>query len=214
MNVLLLAAALILIPLSAVAAPGDPVILRGVLAWPSSLGNEPFAVVRGDDGRFYYADATTAFRRNAGGLNAGDRISAIGVEGRRPHEVIVTAVGRGDDALATAPPESTVGSPSASPVTEPRVTPAAPAPNAAAGPSESWQRIDGTVRKVTGKVLTVHTPEDRDVSVELGPMASPLTAALRPGAPVTVFGVTEGRRFVARGIVQVEAPASALPRRR
>jgi hypothetical protein len=218
MKVLLLAAAVILIAVGdAVAAPGDPVILRGALAWPPSLGSEPFAVVRGDDGRFYYADLATALRRSPGALGAGDRLSAIGVEGRRPYELIATAVGRGDEALASVPPETTVPPPSASPVTEPRVTPVsppAPTPSAAGPPSESWERIDGTIRKVTGKMLTLHTPEDRDVTVELGPMAGAVTDALRPGAPVTVFAVTEGGRFVVRGIVQVEAPPSALPRRR
>jgi hypothetical protein len=217
MKVALLAVALALISFSDVAAgPGDPVVVRGALAWPSSLSGEPFAVARGDDGRFYYFDLATALRRTSGALNAGERLSAIGVEGRRPHEVVVTAVGRGDDALATAPPEMTGLVPSASPTTDPRLAPGAPpvSPPTPTPPSEQWERVDGTVRRIAGRTLTVRTSDSRDVSVELGPVAAAVTGTLRPGAPITVFGVNEGRRFVARGIVQIEDRTSALPRRR
>src|SRR3989442_9296388 len=42
------------------ANPGDSVAVRGILAWPPILANEPFLVLRAHNRRFYYADVTPA----------------------------------------------------------------------------------------------------------------------------------------------------------
>ena len=47
---------------AAVAAPGDPRVLQGTLEWPATVANEPFVVLRGEDGRLYYADISAAQR--------------------------------------------------------------------------------------------------------------------------------------------------------
>ena len=57
---------------AAVAAPGDPRLIQGTLEWPPAVSSgEPFIVVRGDDGRVYYADVMAAQRYVRGALNAG-----------------------------------------------------------------------------------------------------------------------------------------------
>jgi len=91
------AAAVLLLAGPAMAAPGDPRSLRGNLEWPASLSAEPFVVVRGDDGRLYYADVSSAQRMNAGAISG--RISIVGVEGTQPHEVAAVVIGAGDSAL-------------------------------------------------------------------------------------------------------------------
>src|SRR5262249_54675482 len=47
---------------SAPAAPGDPHLVQGTLEWPAKLTVEPFVVVRGEDGRWYYAELKAAKR--------------------------------------------------------------------------------------------------------------------------------------------------------
>src|SRR5262249_57824324 len=64
---------------------------------PASLPTEPFIVVRGDDGRLYYADVSGARRMSTGAI-AGP-ISLGGSEGNQPHEIAVVVVGAGDSAL-------------------------------------------------------------------------------------------------------------------
>jgi hypothetical protein len=86
------------------ANPGDPVTLRGTLAWPAILANEPFLVLRADNGRFYYADVTAAQPRGNTALRAGDRISFVGVEGARPHEVTVTGYSAARSSADRSPP--------------------------------------------------------------------------------------------------------------
>ena len=47
----------------ALAAPGDPRLIQGALEYPPALSSgETFIVVRGDDGRVYYADVMAAQR--------------------------------------------------------------------------------------------------------------------------------------------------------
>src|SRR6266446_5622259 len=87
MKLALTAVAVLLLAGPALAAPGDPRTVRGSLEWPASLSAEPFVVVRGDDGRLYYADVSSAQRMNAGAISG--RISIVGVEGTQPHEFVV-----------------------------------------------------------------------------------------------------------------------------
>ena len=58
------------------AAPGEPRVVQGTLEWPAAVSTQPFVVIRGDDGRMYYADINSAQRRTAGQLAAGTRVSA------------------------------------------------------------------------------------------------------------------------------------------
>src|SRR5919197_5497605 len=98
----LIATALLLFAGPAMAAPGDPRALRGTLEWPATLSAEPFIVVRGEDGRLYYADVSRA-RRMTGGAITG-AVSLVAVEGNQPHELSAVVVGAGDSALSFATP--------------------------------------------------------------------------------------------------------------
>src|SRR5262245_294482 len=137
---------------AAIAGPGDPRLVNGVLEWPRALTNEPFVVIRGDDGALYYVTITAA-RRDAT-LTGGARVAVLGLEGRTPHEITALGVGAGDSVesalsnLQGAKPASAASAPAV--VTPPSVgvptpsvaaptpgvasptTPSAPAPTAAA----------------------------------------------------------------------------------
>src|SRR5262252_3996622 len=83
----------------ALGAPGDPRLIQGTLEWPAALsGGEPFIVLRGDDGRVYYADVVAAQRRVQGTLSADSKITILGLEGTRPYEILAVALGSGDAA--------------------------------------------------------------------------------------------------------------------
>lgn len=79
-------------------APGDARLLQGTLEWPAAVAAEPFLVIRAEDGRWYYADVASAQRLVSGPLTAGTRIAVVGIEGAKPHEIIVVALGTGDAA--------------------------------------------------------------------------------------------------------------------
>jgi len=124
---------------AAVAGPGDPRLVNGVLEWPRALTNEPFVVVRGDDGALYYVTITAA-RRDAA-LAGGARVAVLGLEGRTSHEITALGVGVGDSAesalanlqggksaaAASAPAASAVVTP---PSAAAPTTPSAPSPTA------------------------------------------------------------------------------------
>jgi hypothetical protein len=179
----------------ALARPGDPRALQGVLAWTPGADGPPFIVVRGDDGRQYLADLATAQRRGDA-VGIGGRISVVGVEGRRPWEITALAVGSGDTALAV------VSSPPAG----------GPAP--AADAARSWRRIQGRVDAIEGKTLTLRDARGAVVTVDTSSLMGDPAKVLRRGDPATVFVVAEGdQRLVAVGLVQTEATeGSALPR--
>jgi len=102
---------------AAVAAHGDPGLIQGALEWPPALtGAEPFIVVRGDDGRVYYADVMAAQRYVQGALSAGGHVALLGLESTKPHEIIAVALGSGDAAalsfaFAQATPTASLTSP-------------------------------------------------------------------------------------------------------
>ena len=122
------------------ANPGDAVAVRGTLAWPAILANEPFVVVRSDDGRFFYVDVTAARRGNVA-LRTGDRITVAGVEGPRPYELAATALGPGDTAVSAAQPPGRKGGP---PGKGPRVGPGG-------GPGALLQRAVDDLKLSEGK---------------------------------------------------------------
>jgi len=121
------------IPLIARAGSGDPRLVNGVLEWPGAVTNEPFVVVRGDDGVLYYVGIAAA-RREAG-VTAGSRIAVLGLEGRSPHEVTAIGVGIGPTAEAALAQLQSVRAPASvapvSPAPATTVAPATPAPPAA-----------------------------------------------------------------------------------
>ena len=74
--VVLLTVAFVLVAhVVAVAGPGDPRLVNGVLEWPRTVTNEPFLVVRGDDGVLYYVGIAAA--RRDGPLAGGARVSVL-----------------------------------------------------------------------------------------------------------------------------------------
>jgi hypothetical protein len=203
------------------AAPGDPVTLRGTLAWPQTLEAQPFAVVRLDDGRFFYADLSSVQRQ--GPIAAGARILLLGVEGARPHEVTGVAIGPGDSVVA-APPAAPPAEPAASPATaaSPRgdvSTTATPRTRAEEGRSlegrsesperrsESPERIEGTLASLRNKVLTIRVG-DRAVEVDVAKISASALQGVKAGDRVIVFAVSErGQTLTAVGFVHASAPA-------
>jgi hypothetical protein len=183
----------------ALAAPGDPRVVQGLLEWPATVTSEPFVVVRGEDGRLYYADISSAAqRRSAEALRAGSRVAVLGVEGARPHEVAALVIGAGDAAsLGLAPPPP----------------PGAPTAAAPASTSEGLWRVDGTVKSVAGTTVALHTEDSRSVSVDVSQLSEQTLNALRPGDRVSLFGVPrQDQRLVANGYIQSEsAPPAASP---
>ncbi len=190
---------------AAFAAPGDPRLVQGSLEWPSTLSTEPFVVIRGEDGRLYYTDITRAQRQAASSVTAGSRVTALGVEGNRPHELAAIVFGAGDAPSLglTMPP--TAPAPSAA---------IASIPTAPSAPAEPMWRLDGTVQSLGGTLLTVQSDNGKTRTVDVSQL-SPLTIqALRRGDRVTLFGVPRpDDKLIANGYVQTEpASPSASPR--
>src|SRR5215472_3478062 len=121
----------------ALGAPGDPRLIQGKLEWPPALsGNEPFIVLRGDDGSVYYADALAAQRYVQGTLSAGSPAALIGLESTKPHEIIAVALGSGDTvALSLALAQATQTASSTTPPLSAPMPPAGPLSPPAAAPA-------------------------------------------------------------------------------
>jgi hypothetical protein len=119
----------------ALAAPGDPRFVQGTLEWPSTLTREPVIIVRGDDGHAYYCDVTDAVRHRAEGLRVGGRVSVLGLEAARSHELTSIVIGTGDAAsLARALSQNLVRPPAPAPAPPPPVAATPPPPPAAVQP--------------------------------------------------------------------------------
>jgi hypothetical protein len=191
---------------TALAAPGDPRVVAGILEWPATVSNEPFVVIRGEGGRFYYADIGAAQRRSSAPLTSGSRVALLGVEGARPWELAGIAVGAGDAAsLGLTTAGTSPSSPSAS------VPGAAIAPGP---PPEPMWELDGTVQSVAGSTVTLRTRDGRTPAVDLSQLSERTRTALRPGDRVSLFGVQrKDHRLVANGYIQSgpDSP-SASPR--
>ena len=199
------------IAFGAAANPGDPRIVQGVLVWSSGADGAPFVVVRGDDGRHYVADVSTAQRRGERPPNVGDRISLVGAEGTRPWEMSVVVVGPGNSALGALPPP-TASPPGPGGMATPTPPPSPERPGAAARP---WRRIHGRIESIEGKTLRLRDDADgRSVTVDTSQLKGNAEAALRAGDDATVFVVAESdQRLVAVGFVHTDAPhPAALPR--
>src|SRR5512138_842312 len=153
---------------SALAAPGDPRAVRGSLEWPATLSAEPFIVVRGDDGRSYYADVSHAQRTAAGSITG--RISLLGLEGSQPHEIAAGIVGQDDSALAYTQPAAPPAPPQPSVTAPPSMTAAASPPatpettTVATGTDDLW-RVYGKVTAVTAREFVVERRPGETVRV-------------------------------------------------
>jgi hypothetical protein len=197
-------AILVLAAGTAQAAPGDPRVVQGSLEWPASLSNEPFVVIRGEDGRLYYTDITAAQRRVPGAVTIGSRVAVLGVEGSRPYELAALAFGPGDAASLglTAPP--------AGPAPSASIPSTAPAPSA---PEPMW-RLDGSVQSVAGTAVTLRTHDGRTHTVHASQLSTITITALRAGDRITLFGVPrDDKRLIATGYIQSDAasPAASPP---
>ncbi len=189
----------------AIAAPGDPRVVQGTLEWPRSLSAEPFIIIRGADGRLYYADVSAAQRRGSGALTAGSRVAVLGVEGNRPFEMAALAFGPGDATSLglTAPSAEPMPAASVS-STPPGLSPA----------SEPMWRLDGTVQSVSGSMVMLRTDDGRTHAVDAAQLSPATIGALGPGHRVTLFGVPRtDNKLIANGYIQTEAaPPAASPR--
>jgi len=213
----------------AVAAPGDPRLIQGALEWPPALsGGETFIVIRGDDGRVYYADVMAAQRHVQGALSAGSLISLLGLEGTQPHEIIAVALGSGDAAalsLALAQATPTIPPP---PLPPPSTAPAAvvpPAPTAgsaavppvrpeekpiARGEEGRWVTITlrGSVYEVAGQNLFLKRDDGRMFMIDISKLDPSTASRLGPGSSVTVVAVPVGNKFQATGVLEAETGTS------
>jgi hypothetical protein len=189
-------ASLILLTDLAVAAPGDPRMLKGILEWPANLSTELIAVVRGDDGTLYYVDASSAERV---GAPITGRVSVVGIEGMKPQEISAVVIGGGDSALAALESPRIPGSTevSASPRTE--------------SIDDMW-KVQGKVRAVSLGDIVVETPQGQSVRVDASRLSPWTTQTLRPGDEIRLFGVPQAdQRLVANGFIQL-MPASPSSR--
>ena len=211
----------------AVAAPGDPRLIQGVLEWPSALaGGEPFIVVRGDDGRVYYADVMAAQRHVQATVSAGSHIALLGLESTKPHEIVAVALGSGDSAaLSLALAQGTpITPPPSVPTTSAAVVPPAPPAQTAVPPAVApvrpeekpparsevgqWVRLRGSVYGVAGQNLYLKRDDGRVVVVDVSKLDPSAAARFRPGSLVTVVAFPIGNKFLATSIAETDTGTS------
>src|SRR5262249_3430850 len=178
---------------AAIAGPGDPRLVNGVLEWPRALTNEPFIVVRGDDGALYYV--TIAAVRHDGALTSGARIAVLGLEGRTVHEITALGVGVGDSAASalanlqnakSAPPAAAPAPPGATPRS--RAAPTRPGAPALTRRSVAAPTPPGAPAPITASPAA---PANGGAATNGGAAAIAAPAAKAPGAPTQV-GVVPG----------------------
>jgi hypothetical protein len=235
MKVFLLTATALLIAAPAMAAPGDPRAVRGSLEWPASLSAEPFIVVRGEDGRVYYADVGSAKRMSTAAIVG--PISLIGIEGNQPHEIAAVVVGPGDSALSfvtpSVPPPAVIAPPPSSLPREtttsvpPAAVPSATPPPAAAQPAlapqiavtpepsggdDLWQ-VQGKVTAVLPREFVVETSPGETVRVDVSKLSPWTRQTVRAGDQVKLFGIPQtDERLVANGFIQEVPPRGTSSR--
>jgi hypothetical protein len=208
----------------ALGGPGDPRLIQGKLEWPTALtGGEPFIVLRGDDGRIYYADVVAAQRYIQGALNAGSQTAILGIESTKPHEIVAVALGSGDTAALSlavaqgAPPTSVTaatppsptspgvlssgsGAASAAATTSPRRDEGRPAP----ADEGRWVTVRGSVYGIAGQNLFIKQDDGRVVAVDIAKLDPTTAQRLKPGSPVAIVAVPVGNKFQATGVVETD----------
>jgi hypothetical protein len=207
----------------ALAGPGDPRLLQGKLEWPTTLsGGEAFLVLRGDDGQVYYADVTAAQRYVQAPLSAGSQTAVLGLEGLKPHEIVVVALGSGDTAALSLAIAQIVPTTSAATASPPSLAPAGAPPSAssaaaAAGPPARreearaspgdegrWVTVRGTVYGVAGQNLFLRRDDGRTVMVDIAKLDPATVQRLKLGTPVAIVVVPVGNKFQATGVIEAE----------
>src|SRR5262245_13790618 len=187
MKYFLMCLAILVVVLAATAAafagPGDPRLVNGVLEWPRAVTNEPFLIVRGDDGGVYYVTITTA--RRGATLTAGARVAVLGLEGRTAHEINALGVGAGDSvesALASLQGASSGPAASTPAVIAPSV--AAPTARSAAPPAaaESAPAHGGTATLAAPTVKAPGAPAPT-ATAPAPTMTAPASTVTTPTAP-------------------------------
>ena len=179
-------ASLLLLTDLATAAPGDPRLLKGTLEWPGTLATEPIAVVRGDDGILYYVDASTTERL---GAPITGRVSVVGIEGMKPHELSAVIIGGGDSALTALETPLIPGEVSASPRMD--------------SIDDLW-KVQGKVRAISVSDIVVEARQGQTIRVDASKLSPWTRQTLRPGDEITLFGVPQAdRRLVANGFIQL-----------
>lgn len=182
----------------AVAAPGDPRLLKGTLEWPATLATESLAVIRGDDGGVYYVDASTAERL---GTPITGRVSVVGIEGTKPQEVSAVVIGAGDSALISVQTPAPTADAAASVRTD---------------PGDDLWRVAGKVRAVTITDIIVETSDGQSIRVDASRLSAWTRQTLRAGDEVKLYGVPQAdRRLVANGFIQLmpSVPSASPPSR-
>jgi len=162
------------IPLIANGGAGDPRLVNGVVEWPAVVSNEPFLIVRGDNGALYYVGIAGARREDA--VAAGSRVSVLGLEGRNPHEITAVAMGCGPSAEAALAQllESR-------PATIGPATPA-PAPAAAPAPVPAPAHDTGTSVTSSPAAPAASAPPAAPASRQPSAPSPKVTADARPPA--------------------------------
>src|SRR5215470_1104599 len=170
---------------AAIAGPGDPRLVNGVLEWPRALTNEPFVVVRGDDGALYYVTITAA-RRDAT-LAGGARVAVLGLEGRTSHEITALGVGVGDSAESALANLQGAKSTSAAPAPPPAAAAAAvvmpPSGAAPTPPSAPSPTATSSATPAHGGAAAIAAPSAKAP-------AAPTAGASTPGAPTPTPNAT------------------------
>lgn len=184
---------------SARAAPGEPRLVQGVLEWPAKLTVEPFVVVHTEDGQWYYAEIKAAKHLESIPLIAGARVTVLGTEATRPHEITAIALGSGDAAaLAMA----------LMPMVKPApVTSAPPAPPTTGSPSPSKPVAAEALETSKAKPDSANVPAAPTKPPE-PPSAAQTTAPPKPQseAAATSTSAPESPRMAElRGTVKIVA---------
>ena len=193
----------------ALAGPGDPRLVNGVLEWPRVVTNEPFVLVRGDDGHVYYV-AIAGARRDAS-LAAGGRVSVLGLEGRTPHELTAFGVGVGDS-VESALANLHGARPPAAPATAmaPKPNGAPTAPSAASAPATTPNGGAATTPNTAAATTPGAPPQNGSSAPATTPApaptaAAPATTAAAPPNGGAVIAPPNGKPAVA------PSPSPAAP---
>ena len=190
------------------AAPGDARMIHGTIEWPATLDREPFIVVRGDDGKLYQVDVTSAQRR--GHVGAGARVVVAVVEGQRPYQVAGVTLIPNEDAAAPAPATVVVTAAAESAAAESvpveTARPARPkrAPAAESRPAAPERTPAAEARP---------TPPKRTPPAEAragAPERTP-TVEARPVAPKSTPGTPTARSAAPKGTPAGDATSAPLP---
>lgn len=188
-------------PLTAAAGQGDPRLVNGVLEWPRALTNEPFVVVRGDDGVLYYVGVASARREGTPG--AGVRVAVLGIEGRSAHEI--TAVGLGIGTTADAALAQLQGARPAPAAASAVATP----PPVAAGPAPSAPPMAPSGPAAGNAAVTSPAPP---ALAPVAPAPAPVATPAAPVAPATPLSAeTSASASSAAPRAVVSAPPLAAP---